>query len=217
MLILVEGQTEETFARTVLNPHLSRMGVYPKTTLATTKRVKKGSSFRGGIVSYTKVRKDLVRLLGDTSAAIVTTMIDFYALPTGFPEYTELPRASCYERVAHLERAFKADIDHPRFVPYVALHEFEAMLFANTERISHEFPDKNISEDLRAVRRRFQSPEEIDEEQPPSKWLKALIPEYQKVLHGSLISQEIGLEQIRHACPHFNEWLTQLEKLGSPR
>jgi hypothetical protein len=42
VLILVEGQTEETFVREILAPHLSSSGIYPIAKLATTKRVKKG-------------------------------------------------------------------------------------------------------------------------------------------------------------------------------
>jgi Domain of unknown function (DUF4276) len=38
-----------------------------------------------------------------------------------------------------------------------------------------------------------------------------LVPGYEKPLLGSLAVQEIGLIRIRRECPHFNEWLDQLE------
>ena len=51
VLILVEGQTEETFVRDLLEPHLSRRGVFPVPILAKTKRTTSGQTFKGGIPS----------------------------------------------------------------------------------------------------------------------------------------------------------------------
>jgi len=61
--IYVEGQTEETFVRDVLTPHLSGIAVYPTPVLAKTKREKSGRAFKGGLTSYAKVRRDILRLL----------------------------------------------------------------------------------------------------------------------------------------------------------
>lgn len=81
VLVLVEGQTEETFVKRVLGEHLSRFGVYAAPTIAATKRVKSGKKFKGGVVSYARARRDLLRLLGDSGAAAVTTMIDYSSAP----------------------------------------------------------------------------------------------------------------------------------------
>lgn len=217
ILILVEGQAEETFVREVLTPYLSKGGVYPIAKLATTKRVKSGPDFKGGIVSYGRFRNDIVRLLGDTSAAIVTTMIDFYGLPADFPGRRTLPTGSCYDQVAYLEQEIGKDIGHPRLLPYLALHEFEAMLFVAPEKIAQTFPGTDKGDDLTAIRRQFNSPEEIDNSPhtAPSRRLKALFPGYEKPLHGPLVILEIGIEQIRGECAHFNGWLAKLEKLGT--
>jgi len=215
ILILVEGQAEETFVREVLAPYLSKDGVYPIAKLATTKRVKSGPDFKGGIVSYGKFKNDIVRLLGDTSAAIVTTMIDFYGLPTDFPGRRTLPTGSCYDQVAYLEREIGNDIGHPRLLPYLALHEFEAMLFVAPEKIAQAFPGTNKGGELTAIREQFHSPEEIDDDPhaAPSKRLEAIFPGYEKPLHGPLVVLEIGIEQIRRECSHFNDWLARLERL----
>ena len=85
VLILVEGQTEETFVKQTLGPYLSSLGVFVVPTIIATKRIKSGPSFKGGMPSYPKVRREILRLLGDSSAALVTTMIDFYGLRTSFP------------------------------------------------------------------------------------------------------------------------------------
>ncbi len=216
VLILVEGQTEETFVREVLYSHLSTVGVYPIAKLATTKRVKSGPDFKGGIVSYGKFKNDVVRLLGDTSAATVTTMVDFYGLPTDFPGRRTVPTVSCYDQVAYVEREIRKDIGHPRFLPYLALHEFEAMLFVAPEKINQAFPGTNKGDELTAIREQFESPEEIDDnpQTAPSKRLEAIFPGYQKPLYGPLIILEIGIEQIREECSHFDKWLTKMEKIG---
>jgi hypothetical protein len=216
VLVLVEGQTEETFLRDALTPYLSRKGIYLVATLAKTKREKAGPDFKGGIVSYRKVRNDILKLLGDTSATLVTTMIDFYGLPTDFPGHKNLPSGSCYKRVAHLEDAFQKDINDPKFLPYFAVHEFEAMLFVAPEYIARLFPGLLLENELLEIKASFNSPEEIDEgpNTAPSKRLLSLVPEYRKPLHGPLATLEIGIDRIRIECRHFNSWITKLESLS---
>ncbi len=85
VLILVEGQTEEAFVTQLLAPHLASRNVYPVPKLVITKRVKGGPDFKGGVFSYIKVKNDIKLLLKDTSASVVTTLLDFYGLPSDFP------------------------------------------------------------------------------------------------------------------------------------
>jgi hypothetical protein len=212
--LLVEGPSEETFVIEVLRPHLQKYGVEPNPVLVTTKRTRGGPTFKGGVSSYQKIKNDLHLLLCDTSAKLVTTMLDFYRLPRDFPGRKTLPRGSCYKRIDYLEAKFQADIGHRRFLPYLQLHEFEAMVFASPEHIARAFPERNALRDLRQIKDRVKSPEEINDKMPPSKRLGRLVPEYEKPLHGPLIILEIGLDRIRGECPHFDNWLTKLESLG---
>ncbi|MCP4022163.1 MAG: DUF4276 family protein [Desulfobacteraceae bacterium] len=53
VLVLVEGPTEEAFVRHILQNHLMDYKVMIIPTIVTTKRVKSGPNFKGGIVSYT--------------------------------------------------------------------------------------------------------------------------------------------------------------------
>ena len=48
-----------------------------------------------------------------------------------------------------------------------------------------------------------------------SKRVRAIIPEYEKPLFGTLAALEIGLDVIRAECPHFRQWLEKLESLAS--
>ena len=91
LLVLVEGRTEETFVWNVLQPHLGLFGVSPTAVVLKTKRVKSGGAFRGGVTSTAQVLGDLRRLLGDTGAAAVTTIIDYYGLPDDFPGMATRP------------------------------------------------------------------------------------------------------------------------------
>ena len=56
---------------------------------------------------------------------------------------------------------------------------------------------------------------EIDDSRTtaPSKRIEALVPGYQKPVMGTLAAQEIGLQTMREACPHFGQWIARLERL----
>ncbi len=191
VLVLVEGQTEETFVRDILEPILEEHDVFLTPTLATTKRVKAGPDFKGGIVSYGKFKNDLVRLLGDSNAATVTTMIDYYGLPTDFPGMGSRPPGPGATRAAHVESVMKDEISDPRFRPYLQLHEFEALLFADPAAVAQRFPASGGSlARLVNVRQAVSTPEEINEqpETCPSSQISRVLPAYQKPLHGPQIA-----------------------------
>ena len=213
-IILVEGQTEERFVKTVLQPHLLAKRVDLAVTILNTKTVKDGANFKGGVTNYDKAKNDLTRLFHDSSAKLVTTMFDYYALPTDFPGFTS-QAGDCYQKVEHLEHSFAQDINKANFLPYLQLHEFEALLFSSTQDIADVMGDDKKAE-LDAIRAAYTTPEEINNNPQtcPSKRLLKLFPEYAKVVFGTLISSNIGLDVIRAECPHFNEWLTKLEAIS---
>lgn len=216
--ILVEGQTEETVVKRVLSPHLNKYDVQLTPKIAAT-RLARGSSpgSKGGIVSYQRVKNDLIRLLRDSNVVMVTTMIDMYGLDgKGFPGYSAgLSSKPIYDQADELETAFKNDVADKRFLPYFAIHEFEAVLFIHPGTIADEIPGlhHSVSGKLQAIKAAFESPEHINHSKPPSKRILELIPRYSKVNHSFIIAQKIGLIAIRAACKHFDEWLTRLESL----
>lgn len=217
VLILVEGQTEETFVKRTLDPHLSTLGVFLVPTIIVTKRIKRGPNFKGGMPSYAKVRREILRLLGDSSAAIVTTMIDFYGLPASFPGRAIAQGATPLERVLFVESAIEHDISDTRFSAYCSLHEFEALLFSSPATIAAAFAVPSIEQKLLSIRAQFSSPEEIDDSPStsPSSRLQSLYPQYSKPFYGTLIAGRIGLNEMRGACAHFNDWLIRLERLSA--
>jgi hypothetical protein len=215
--VLVEGQTEETFIRDVLGPHLTGRGIYLTPVLVATKRIKSGLKFKGGLNRYEPFRRDLQRLLGDTNAAAVTTMIDYYGLPEDFPGLATLPSGTCYQRIAHLEEALSRDLEAHRLLPYLSLHEFEALLLAAPGEIGTALPGRGPISLLADEVSGFRSPEEINDgpETHPAARISRHLPGYRKALHGPLIARRIGLGLLRQRCSHFDAWVDRLERLTS--
>lgn len=210
VLILVEGQTEEGFVNNILNPLLRPESLILHPTLVRTKLVKSGPNFKGGLSTYSQVKRDLVPLFRDSNAAGITTMFDLYGLPSDFPRWRNTGTA--YEKVCSAEKAFGLDIGESRFIPYLQLHEFEGLLFSSPEAISTIMRDPRKLTELEAVRASVASPEEINNGPTthPSMRIKNMFPGYEKVLFGSLIARRIGLDLLRHECPHFASWIDRL-------
>jgi hypothetical protein len=213
-LVLVEGQTEEQFVKHVLQPYLgSRTSLWLMPTILVTKVVKAGASFKGGIRSYAQAQRDIHKLLLDTNAAVITTLIDYYGLPTDFPGMATRPGGPPRQRVAHVQHALGTAINDARFVPFFMLHEFEALLFCDLgEPRAWVYEGADLAQ-LRAVRQAVTSPEDINDgyATAPSRRMLAASPGYQKTLHGPLAVMDIGIDHIRAQCPHFHAWLSRLE------
>jgi len=213
--VLVEGFTEETFVNMVLAPHLVNYNIFADATSVYTKIVGGRRAYRGGVNSYGKIKNDLVNLLkGDPSACAVTTMFDYYAFPTDIPGYDSQPTQGCYEKANYLENQIFMDVNDPRLIPNLLVHEFEALLFSDPTCIATVFNGKG-TDDLNEIVSLCGAPENINNspETAPSKRLLMIYPNYSKVLHCSLIIPKIGLDIIRVRCPHFNNWLNTLENL----
>lgn len=214
VLVLVEGQTEERFVKDILIPALAGREVHVIPTIISTKVVKSGADYKGGVTSYAQVKKEVQNLLKDTNASVVTTMIDFYGLPADFPTWNT--QAECYSNVEAAEEAFRLDIGDRRFIPYFQLHEFEGLLFSAPAEIASALGlSQAQTRTLESVRASFQSPEEINHGPAthPARRLLDLNPAYSKVPYGTLIAGRAGLVQIRENCPHFNQWLERLSSL----
>jgi len=216
ILAYVEGPTEEAFINRIVAPHLYGYDLVIIPTIATTKRVIGGPDFKGGFVPYTKAKKEIKRLLGDSDVVAVTSMLDYYALPKGFPGKEDMPAGDCFRKVEHLEDRLHEDISDGRFIPYFSLHEFEALVFTSPDEVGAAFPDEAIKGQIEDINSRVNSPEEIDDGKTthPSARLMSLIPSYRKALHGPVITERIGLAAVRENCPHFAAWVTKLEQLS---
>lgn len=218
VLVLVEGQTEERFIKDILAPAFLPAQVYLTPILLVTKRVKDGPNFKGGVTNFERFRSDLTRLLHQAGDALVTTLLDYYGLPGDFPGMADRPRDRSIKRVEHVEKAIGAFFGNPRhFLPFLALHEFEAWLFSSVDGLHRALLQPSLQGPLAEIRGSFASPEEINDgpETAPSKRILKLYPAYRKTVDGPRALAQIGLDTIRRECPHFDGWVRRLEELAA--
>jgi hypothetical protein len=227
LLIHLEGQTEEDFVNEILRDYLLARGYHEVSArIVGNARLRQR---RGGIRPWPSVRKDIINHLKEDPTCIATTMVDFYGLPQegegAWPGRKNAAKLKSGEKALSVEGALLADVSlemgkrfNPRrFVPFVILHEFEALLFSDCAGFSRGIGRPALEADFKAIRDQFPTPEDINDSPvtAPSKRVEHLVPGYQKPLLGSLAALEIGLSCIRQECPHFDGWLLQLESRGA--
>lgn len=215
-----EGQTEERFVKEALSTYLGAFNIATdvRRVLMSKNRHHK---YRGGLSSYLKARNDIRAWLKEDNNPEVrfTTMLDLYGLPDDFPGYKDsLQIRDVYQRVEFLESKFFDDIGDTRFIPYVQLHEFEALVLANPQNLKYEYfeHESAIEELITTVKSFDDNPEKINDskETAPSKRILKLIPEYDKVNAGASIAAITGIDFLKLKCKHFGDWLNKLERLN---
>ncbi|VXD20874.1 DUF4276 family protein [Marinoscillum sp. 108] len=223
LIIIGEGQTEQAFCEEILRPHFYSHDIQIESPTI--------SKTGGGIVAWHHLKDDIMRYLSRPDV-YVTLLIDYYGIQDkhAFPEWENAkqipPRPGLANRMDHLEQGMATDIPDAvryRFIPYIQLHEFEALLFANKEVFdrsftANEFEDYDyLNETITA----FPNPEDINDgtETAPSKRLERILTNYTshkpstKALWGPLLADAIGLKVIRNKCPRFNAWIETLENI----
>jgi hypothetical protein len=219
----VEGETEEDFVNEVLRDHLASKGVL---VTANHLGLSKGSQ---GIVGWQNAAKYICNTLKEDPEVVVTTLVDLYALKKDWPGLDSATKASYDRRSAIMTEAIKNDLEirigknlNPnRCLPFVLVHEFETLLFADPANAASAVGIPELEAPMAAIASSVGSPEEINDSPitAPSKRLLKIFKEgrfgrYDKRVHGNVAALGIGLPTIRKACPQFGNWLTSLEKLG---
>ena len=223
LLLHVEGRTEVLFTNEVLAPHLYNLGY-----VSVSARQMGGSrpnSRRGGVRPWESVRREIVNNLRTDSELVVSTMVDYYGMPPNWPGRANVSESAAggSQRAEEIEDSLLQDVcnemdanfNSNRFIPYVMMHEFEAMLFSDCDSFGRAIGQPDLIGNFQAIRDRFRNPEDIDDspDTAPSKRIESLIRAYQKPTMGVQAAQSIGLEAIRRECPHFADWLERLESL----
>lgn len=226
LLVHVEGQTEETFVNELLRPHLLSLGYSSVSArLLGNARLRER---RGGIKAWTSVKDDICRHLISDKGCIATTMVDYYALPaTGVKAWPGRELANTQQHMLKaqvvqdamaqdINDTLTAPIHQERFVPFVVMHEFEALLFSDCSAFARGINRPALGPAFQKIRDAFPTPESINDSPmtAPSKRVEALIPGYEKPFLGVLAALEIGLQHMRLECPHFSNWLGKLEAIG---
>ncbi len=221
VVAIVEGKTEEIFVKSILAPYLATKNIFITPTQVT----KPGQ--KGGDVTFERVKNDLEIHLKQRSDTYVTTLIDYYGTkdwpgfdkvaPNAKPkEIAETVNTAAREEVLKLFGDQRAD---KRFIPNMAIHEFEAYYFTDSGKLASELGIK--ASVVKSVLSECGEPEAINNsrETAPSKrldkWSKR--GEFPKTTTGIAIARAIGVDAIRQKCPVFNAWLQELEGLQGVR
>jgi len=217
VIAIVEGKTEQIFIESILAPYLGykNIGIYA------TQVSKPGQ--KGGDVRFSRVRKDLGIHLKQRHDTYVTTFIDYYGVKE-WPGLDLVPPHTSPEQIARIiNETTKAEVialfpeqhAEQRFIPFIAVHEFEALLFSDTKILAEQIGISQFTVDN--VLNECGSPEAINNNPltAPSKRLDSWSAKgtFLKTTMGITIAQKIGIEKMRNNCPLFDSWLKKLEDI----
>ena len=119
VVLVVEGQTEETFVNQVLAPALSLAGIYITATRIMTSQTAT-QKFKGGLVNFEHLDRDVTKLLNSDQRRYVSCMVDLYKLPNTAPGYEEAAaQKDAYAKAEVLQNSWTAHFANQRFIPYV--------------------------------------------------------------------------------------------------
>jgi hypothetical protein len=215
IIVICEGPTEQSFFRTNLLAHFAERNLFVQTPL-----IKKS---QGGVVKWEILKREIENYLKSNNDVFVTTFLDYYGINSnlGFPNWDDAHKIfDKEERMDFLENAMLNSIKkqhHYRYIPYLQLHEFEGLLFNNIDIFKNNIsPDELVGLlELQEVFENFSNPELINnsKENSPSNRLKRIIKGYNKIVFGDILSEAIGINNIRSKSPRFNNWISKLESL----
>lgn len=217
VIAIVEGKTEQVFIEKILAPHLGHRNIGIRAT-----QVSKPGQ-KGGDVRFSRIKRDLEGHLKQRTDTYITTFIDYYGtkewpgLDLVTPHSPPAKIAKTINEATKLEvvSLFSEQQAERRFIPFVAVHEFEALLFSDTGILAQQL---GIAESkVATVISECGSPEAINNNPltAPSKRLDVWSAngKFLKTTMGITIAKQIGIKKMRSACPLFNEWLNILESI----
>jgi hypothetical protein len=221
LFVFCEGQTEETFANVVLAPYFMAFGAVVRPLLLPNVKGAHSRRHKGGWNSYRIARHFMNGIIEEHHSGSVwfTTLFDYYALPGDYPQPATPAPTTARDKAKGLEIAMARDLLTDslwRFTPHLQLHEFEALLLADVQMLIAEFPDRSREVARLKAELAGLAPEEVNggPATHPSMRIISHIPEYEglKASAGPILASRIGLPRLRQRCPHFADWLSELEQ-----
>lgn len=214
LVIIVEGETEVKFCKKILFPFL------PQENKKNCFKIKKTN---GGLVNYNHLKGDIQNCINQNNI-LLTTMIDFYELPQNFPNYQNCMKQETTDRkISCLKQAIYNDISNNGnknytniFIPYIAKHEFEALVFADISILKNHFEKNEFNQTELEKLKKIPNiaPEEINNNRntAPSKRLKRIKNGYSKTIDGIAIIEKTGIEALLQKCPRFKKWVEEIKQ-----
>lgn len=215
VMVLVEGQTELAFITKLLSPYIvERTG--NKIFLIPTQPGK-----QGGDVRFERYKKDIGIHLKQRSNTYITLMLDYYGIKD-WPGLKESKQKTTHSQKAEfinsetkkaVQEHFSEQNRECRFIPYVSMHEIEALYFSDPASIAQVM--KVEKKEIESIIRKCGEPEAINDssETAPSKRLENLSGSFVKTTTGIAIAKAINIPQMRKKCPLFDKWISKIENL----
>lgn len=214
--ISIEGQTEESFVKQVLAPYFIQKNIFVEPIIVKTKKLA-NHSYKGGTIPFAKAMKEITNLL-TPKYDLVTTFYDYYGLHKDFIPTNNF--TDSYKIVNLIEQKMALHINNKKFIPYIQLHEFESFLFIEPVITTSNLMDckkEKIEQAINiALKQANNNPELVNNspETAPSKRIIKVYSSYQKIIDGTNICRDLGIQKICKKCPHFNSWISNILKLS---
>jgi len=215
LYIIVEGETEEEFVKRLLVPYLYARGLTGHIQ-AILVFVSGGGHGHSNTQHFLNTIEPVLYQRGEP---VITSLLDFFRFPRKQAAFaacsalaTASQQANCLEQA--LFDAVQAIRPYRYFVPYVQVHEFEALLFADAA--GHALHAPGILADVAAVIDAYSAAEEINSrpELAPSKRLAAIYrahrQAYRKGADAVDVAELIGMDRLLEKCPRFKAWVESL-------
>lgn len=212
LYIIVEGETEEEFVKRLLMPYLYSRGLACHIQ-AILVFVSGGGHGHSNTEHFLNTIEPVLYLRGEP---VITSLLDFFRFPRKQASFAAcaalaiaVAQADCLQDA--LFTAVQGIRPYRHFLPYVQLHEFEALLFADAA--GHALHHPRIAADVAAVIAAHPAPEDINSrpEWAPSKRLESIYQShhqtYRKGADAVDVAELIGMERLLERCPRFSAWV----------
>ena len=212
---IVEGKTEQIFIEKVLQPYLAQKNIL----IYATQISKPGQ--KGGDVKFSRAINDIGQHLKQRADTCVCTFVDYFRLKE-WPGIDKVSPDAAPDQIAKIvNKATKHAVaerfpelqTERRFIPFLAVHEFEALLFSDSHILARKL--RIQASEIERVIKQYGIPEAINHgsNTAPSKRLENWDNTYKKTTTGIAIAEETGIDTIRAKCSLFDAWLRKLENL----
>lgn len=209
--IMVEGRTEERFVEEILQGFVGD-DVWLRPIVGHTKRVSGQKAKRGG-AAWKHYRSHLRSLCSQPQWSAVTTLIDLYGFPADIQLAEPLATSGGHAAAAQLSEVMTREVDDARFIPFVMVHEFEALVIAAGAHLPSVFGQARAANEFQKLLSEHDGNAELIDSHPhssPAARVEGTIAEYSKVRDGIDIIEQAGLRSCLHACPQLAEWIEWL-------
>ena len=189
--VLCEGKTELFFVKKILNPFF-----YNSYKIHLLPHDLKGR------VTTDKIIKEIKR----AKTTIITTLVDYY----GFVDAHN-------RTIEELTSEIKQNFSSKYIVPYIQLHEIEALWFSDIDSIARKMnANFEQKQKLKRIIQSYPNPEDINnsKDTAPSKRLERIFLGYDKPIDGVSIAENIPIEVYMQKCPRFKIWIETIIQMA---